>query len=783
MATVEIDGITLEAENGQMIIEVADDAGIHIPRFCYHKKLSVAANCRMCLVSIENGRKPVPACATPITNGMKVFTQSEEALRSQKAVMEFLLINHPLDCPICDQGGECELQDVSMGFGGDDSHFHETKRAVDDDNLGALIATEMTRCIHCTRCVRFGTEIAGLRELGATGRGENMQIGTFIEHSLTSEVSGNVIDLCPVGALTSKPYRYTARAWELQSHPSISMHDCLGTNIYFHVRRNEVMRVVPRENETINETWISDRDRFSYAGINSESRATMPRIKRDGHWQTVDWETALTFAADGLAKVIKLYGPEQVAGFTSYSATLEELYTFQKLLRGLGINNIDHRLHQADFSDEARLSSIPSNTAKIADIEKSEAVMLVGCNITREVPLAGLRVRKAFKNGAKIFSVNPASFDTYTDITDSIIVSTPELPIQLATLLKALDDKKSPFSIEVEKLLLGLEPNKSHQRIAKALKSANAMIITGAIAENHPHASLIRVLLALIQEKTGAKNIHLTTGANAAGAWLAGVLPHRQAAGKTSPVLGLNVQDALSAKLKAYVLMGVEPGFDFNDPHKTRQALLGAEFVVALSAFDNKSMEDYANVILPMATFAETSGTYINVDGIWQTVAGAVSPKGEARPGWKILRVLGNLLKIDGFDYISSDDILTDVKNQYAGMHAQSYMPVYPEALPLLEHALTRLGEWPLYGADALVRRATALQQAASADKPCIKMHPITAEKYKLKESATIAQGDIEITLPLVKDERMAQDVIGVANAMSETADLGQAFGSITIKR
>ena len=359
MAKIEIDGKSFDVENGKMIIEVADEMGIHIPRFCYHKKLSVAANCRMCLVGVENSRKTVPACATPITDGMKVYTKSPEAIRSQQAVMDFLLINHPLDCPICDQGGECELQDVSMGYGHDESNYNETKRSVDDGDIGPLIETEMIRCIHCTRCVRFGEEISGVREMGATGRGEHMQIGTYIKHSITSEVSGNIIDLCPVGALTSKPYRYTARSWELSQHDGVAPHDCLGSNVYLHVRRNELMRTVPKENAVINEMWLSDRDRFSYLGLKHTDRAAQPMIKRAGQWETVDWETALTFAADGMKRVIKQHGPEQFAAFSNESSTLEEHYLLQNLMRALGVNNLDHRLKQRDFRDQNHLSLMP----------------------------------------------------------------------------------------------------------------------------------------------------------------------------------------------------------------------------------------------------------------------------------------------------------------------------------------------------------------------------------------------------------------------------------------
>lgn len=781
--TIEIDGKTFEAENGKMIIEVADEAGIHIPRFCYHKKLSVAANCRMCLVEVENGRKPVPACATPITNGMKVFTKSKEALHSQKVVMEFLLINHPLDCPICDQGGECELQDVSMGYGAYESPYAETKRSVDDDNLGTLIETEMTRCIHCTRCVRFGEEIAGLRELGATGRGEHMQIGTYVQHSMQSEVSGNIIDLCPVGALTSKPFRYTARAWELNQHEGVSPHDCLGSNIYLHTRRNELMRVVPKENESINETWLADRDRFSYLGLNSPARASQPQIKRNGQWETVDWETALKFTADGLAKVIKQNGAEQVAAFASSSSTLEEMYLLQKLMRSLGVHNLDHRLQQTDFKDQESQATTPRSSLAYADLDHQNTIVLVGCNIDREVPLAGIRARKAYRNGAKIYSISPVDFEYRFDLTERFIISPLEMPMQLAKLALALADDMKNLPAEVQKLVVGLEIDKNTLRLAKALKGENACLITGALCENHPEAALLRTLVHHIEKLSGAKVLRLTQGANTAGAWMAGMLPHRLAAGKEDTNPGMDVQAALNAKLKAYFLMGVEPGFDFANPYGARQSMLGAEFVVLISAFNHESMHDYADVILPMAPFAETSGTYINIDNNWQTVRGATPPHGESRPAWKILRVLGNLLKSDGFDYMSTEDILAEIKNSVAITMEQDYKPYYPESLPLMNQSLIRVGEWPLYRSDAIVRNAKALQLCAAAESACIRMNPETADRLKLDDVATVSQGDIEITLPLKRDERIAADVVWVANAMPETVDLGHSFAAITIKR
>ncbi|QMT58881.1 NADH-quinone oxidoreductase subunit NuoG [Legionella sp. PC997] len=781
--TIEIDGKTFEAENGKMIIEVADEAGIHIPRFCYHKKLSVAANCRMCLVEVENGRKPVPACATPITNGMKVFTKSKEALHSQKVVMEFLLINHPLDCPICDQGGECELQDISMGYGADESQYTENKRSVDDDNLGTLISTEMTRCIHCTRCVRFGEEIAGLRELGATGRGEHMQIGTYVQHSMKSEVSGNIIDLCPVGALTSKPFRFTARAWELTQHDGVAPHDCLGSNIYLHTRRNELMRVVPKENETINETWLADRDRFSYLGLKSSSRASQPQIKRNGQWEVVDWETALKYTAEGLARVIKQNGAEQVAAFASSSSTLEELYLLQKLMREIGVHNLDHRLQQVDFRDQQHQATSPQSSLPYSEVEHQNTIVLIGCNIDREVPLAGVRVRKAFRNGAKIYAINPVDFEYRFDLQERFIVSPLEMPMQLAKLALALTGDIKTLPAEVQKLLIGLELDKATQNVAKALKEEKACLITGALCENHPEAALLRTLMFHIEKLSGAKVLRLTQGANAAGAWIAGMVPHRTTAGKADSASGMDVQAALNAKLKAYFLMGVEPGFDFANPYGARQSMLGAEFVVLMSAYNHESMLDYADVILPIAPYAETSGTYINVDNTWQTVKGALSPHGEARPAWKVLRVLANLLHCEGFEYLSTEEVLSEIKNSVAITMEQEYKPFYPESLPLINQSLIRVGEWPLYRSDAIVRNAKELQFCAAAEVACIRINPTTADRLKLEDVATVSQGDIEITLPLKRDERIAADVVWVANAMPETVDLGHSFAAITIKR
>ncbi len=786
MATIEIDGKSFDVENGQMIIEVADEAGIHIPRFCYHKKLSVAANCRMCLVEVENSKKTLPACATPITDGMKVFTKSEQARRSQEAIMEFLLINHPLDCPICDQGGECELQDVSMEFGADSSEYAEAKRVAKDDNLGSLVATEMTRCIQCTRCVRFGDEIAGMQELGGMGRGENMQIGTYVEHSLQSEISGNIIDLCPVGALTAKPSRFTARAWELSQHESIATHDCLGSNIYCHVRRSELMRVVPKTNESINETWLSDRDRFSYLGLKQkDARLTEPMIKREGQWEVVDWQTALTFAAEGLSRVIENHGPEQCAALAYPSSTLEEMYLLQKLMRAIGVQNLDHRLQATDVRDQALQPMMPESSLPYQMLEEQSAIMLLGCNPLREVPLVGVRLRKAHHNGAAIYALNSVDYDLRVPDVEAMIASPSEMVVELVALLALLDDKASEHELPtaLKKLLKGAKSKDQRLKaLAKALKAPKAVIVTGAVFENHPEAALLRTLVTWIGKLSGATHLRLTSGANTAGAWLAGMLPHREALGKALETPGLSTQEALLAKLKGYVLMGIDPSLDIANPSSARQAMLAAEFVVALSGYQTESLLESADVLLPMALPTETSGTYINVDGVWQTVMGVVPPAGEARPAWKILRVLGNILHCKEFEYASTQDILEQIQRDLALVDTPVRDCFYPEALPAAEAGLVRVGEWPLYRADAIVRHAGALQASAAADKAVIRMHPSSIKEFDLGEMATVSQGDIEITLPLECDEQIAPGVVWVACAMSETVDLGHAFASITIK-
>ena len=631
---IEIDGQSLKAKPNQMVIQVADEAGIYIPRFCYHKHLTVAANCRMCLVEVEKSPKTLPACATPVMPGMKVFTRSPKALAAQKAVMEFLLINHPLDCPICDQGGECELQDLSLGFGSADSNYNEGKRAVKDKDIGPLISTEMTRCIQCTRCVRFGDEIAGLRELGATGRGEHMEIGTYVEHAIQSEVSGNIIDLCPVGALTSKPFRFTARAWELQQFPTISAHDCIGSNIYAHTRNGKVMRVVPRENKGLNETWISDRDRFAYEALYHADRLTVPHIRVGNTWQETDWQTALEFAAEGLQKVIAANGAEQVGALASPNSTVEEFYLLQKLLRQLGSSHIDHRLRQTDFADQDAMPLFPGLGASLAELENADVILLVGSNIQKEQPMASLRVRKAFRKGASIISVNMLDYRFNFDVVEKYIVAPHDF-------------------------LDGLTHAANSNYLANGKK---VHIILGALALNHPDAAHIRKCVTEIAERCNGVVSILTEGANAAGAWLAGAIPHRLAAGQADAKAGLNARALFTIPRQAYLLLNVEPELDCAEPVTAMRALERAEFVVSFSVFDSAALRHVAKVIFPVAPFTETSGTFVNAAGDWQSFRGVATAVGESRPAWKVLRVMGNLLQAEGFEYNSSEDVLEELK-------------------------------------------------------------------------------------------------------------------------
>jgi NADH-quinone oxidoreductase subunit G len=658
LVNIEVNGVPLKARKGQMIMQVTDPADIYIPRFCYHDKLTIAANCRMCLVEVEKAPKPLPACATPVTEGMKVFTRSPKAVAAQRATMEFLLINHPLDCPICDQGGECELQDLAMGFGRDISRFAERKRVVKDKNLGPLVSTDMTRCIHCTRCVRFGQEIQGYPQMGTTGRGEHMEVGTYIEQSVDHELSANIIDLCPVGALNNKPFRYHARAWEMQQQPLVSPHDAFGTNIHAHVLRGKIMRVVPRENEEINETWIADRDRFGFEGIYSADRVTQPMIRVNGVLEAVEWEVALTAAAEGLQRAVAAHGAASTGFLASPMATVEEMYLLARIARGLGSGNIDHRLRQLDFRAQETDAAYPNLGLRIAVVERLEGLLVIGSNLRHEMPMLAHRIRKAaVKGGAKVAFLNPRMFEYLFPVAAYGLVEA-DLVSELSAIVRAAAaaaNKPVPAGVRAATVSDG------HRAVAAVLTAGTRRaIILGTLAQRHPAYSELKALAAILAELSGASIGLITEGPNSAGAYLAGVVPHREPGGAAAPSPGLSAHAMLSAPLKAYVLFGgIDPS---NDLATGGEALAGADLVVAATTHLSANLRDIVHVVLPIGSFAEGSGTYVNAEGRWQSWAGAAKLVGESRPGWKVLRVLANLLAIHGVDYVSSDEIRDALK-------------------------------------------------------------------------------------------------------------------------
>ena len=707
VVNVEIDGKAAHGKKGQMIIHVTDAANAYVPRFCYHDKLPIAANCRMCLVEVEKAPKPLPACATPITEGMKIFTKSPKAIGAQKATMEFLLINHPLDCPICDQGGECELQDLAMGFGRDMARFNERKRVVKDKDIGPLVSTDMTRCIHCTRCVRFGQDIAGIQELGTTGRGEDMEIGTYVERAVEHELSGNIIDLCPVGALNSKPFRYRARSWEMTQAALISPHDGVGTNLFGHVLRGRLMRMVPRPNDAINETWIADRDRYSYEGIYSGDRLEAPMVRQgegNGEWKRVSWEVALETAA----RALKVAGAE-LATIASAGSTVEELYLLGKLGRALGSANIDHRLRQADFRDQSADPAAPGlGGLAIAAIDQLDALLIVGSNLRREAPVLAHRVRKAAKRGAKVSFLNPTRFDYLFPVAAYLESSPAKQIADLAAIYTAcLDGAAAPAHLAT--LVAGAQANVGHRAIATALKSGQKRAIwLGALALRHPAYADLRTVAAGIAAVTGATLGTLAEGGNAAGAYLAGAVPHREPGGIATASPGKNAREMFAQPQKAYLLFGgAEPWADGLGPDAIK-ALSGAGFVVAATPYADDTLKSVAHVLLPISTFVETSGTYVNLEGLWQSFAGAATPLGEARPGWKVLRVLGNLADVAGFDYQSSEEVREEVRAICGGVTAASYQGSHEAKVSDVD---ARVVDVPMYSVDAVLRRAPSLQR------------------------------------------------------------------------
>ena len=728
---IEVNGVAIKAPKGEMIIRVTDANGAYIPRFCYHEKLPIAANCRMCLVEVEKAPKPMPACATPIMPGMKIYTRSPKAIAAQKATMEFLLINHPLDCPICDQGGECELQDLAVGFGRDISRYTERKRVVADQNLGPLVSTDMTRCIQCTRCVRFGEDIAGVQELGTIGRGENLKIRSYIENSVDHELSGNIIDLCPVGALNNKPFRFQARAWEMTQHPLVSPHDGFGTRMYGHVLRGALLRVVPQPCDAINECWIADRDRFGFMGLHSEDRLLTPRVRAsNGSWVDADWDTALAEAAKGLKAAVG-QGPvagqsaNQGAGGPGFlahpSSTLEELYLLARVAQGLGSANIDHRLRQRDFRGQMDDPVMPGLGVAIEEVDALEALLLIGANLRAELPMLAHRVRKAALRGARVSLLEPAAFDYKFPVSQRISASPARMTAELAGILQAaLATAGDGVPAHLARHVDGVVASDAHRAIAASLAQGRRAIWLGALALRHSAYAELRLLARELARVTGASFGELAEGANAAGAYLAGCVPHRSSGGTPRSSPGLDARRMLEQPLPAYLLLNTEPWADGLQP-RAAATLRQAGFVAAITSFVDPVMAETAHVLLPAAGFTETSGTFVNLEGRWQSFAGAARPPGSARPVWKILRVLGNLLDLPGFDYQSSEQVREELRTAVAAVapSGKANGTIAP-----LAGAIEAVADVPMYQVDPLLRRAAPLQQTRIGQSPAVEYAP-----------------------------------------------------------
>lgn len=711
MVEIELDGKKVEIAEGSMVMHAAEKAGTYIPHFCYHKKLSIAANCRMCLVEVEKAPKPMPACATPVTNGMIVRTRSDKAVKAQQAVMEFLLINHPLDCPICDQGGECQLQDLAVGYGGAASRYEEEKRVVLHKDVGPLISMEeMSRCIHCTRCVRFGQEVAGVMELGMIHRGEHSEITTVLGDTVDSEVSGNMIDLCPVGALTSKPFRYSARNWELSRRKSVSPHDSTGANLIVQVKNNKVMRVLPLENDAVNECWLADRDRFSYEALDSAERLTAPMLKQGGEWKIVDWQTALEYVANGLKQVKADHGANSIGALVSPHSTVEELFLAGALVRGLGSQNIDHRLRHAEFAAGEGVRWLGMRIAELSELQR---VLVVGANLRKDHPLFSLRIRAATRKGAQVSVLHDADDDWAMALHGKSVVPSGHWGNFLAGLVQAIAREKSieaPAAARHESVdALREVHGERWSVVARSLLSGDRKaILLGNAAAHHAKAGSVLALAQWIGEHTGARVGYLTEAANTVGAQLAGAMPGTG---------GLHAGQMLAGgALKAMLLLNTEPAFDAAGGERAALAVGQADLVITLSPF--KANLDISDVLLPIAPFSETPGTFVNAEGRVQSFHAVVKPMGETRPGWKVLRVLGNLLGLEGFGFESAQEVLraarlpddatqefvqgTRLDNRTSAAIDLSVVPARPATAAI-------------YQLDPLVRRASSLQLTADA--------------------------------------------------------------------
>ncbi|MHB9839526.1 NADH-quinone oxidoreductase subunit NuoG [Paraburkholderia terrae] len=776
MVELEIDGKKVEVAEGSMIIQAAHKVDTYIPHFCYHKKLSIAANCRMCLVDVEKMPKAVPACATPVSAGMIVRTKSEKAVKGQQSVMEFLLINHPLDCPICDQGGECQLQDLAVGYGKSSSRYSEEKRVVFHKNVGPLISMEeMSRCIHCTRCVRFGEEVAGVMELGMLGRGEHSEITSFVGKTVDSELSGNMIDLCPVGALTSKPFRYSARTWELSRRKSVSPHDSVGANLVVQVKNNRVMRVLPFENEAINECWISDKDRFSYEGLNSPERLTRPMLKQNGQWIETDWQTALEYVVKGLKGISADHGANAIAALGSAHSTVEELFLLKQVAQAVGTPNVDFRLRQTDFS--AAANGTPWLGTSIANLSMLDSALVIGSSLRRDHPLFAARLRQAAKGGAKITLLQATRDDALIPQAARIAAAPSAWLNELAGIAAAVSEAKG---VALPEAFAGATATDAAKKTAAALGAGETrVVLLGNGAVQHPEFARIHAAAQWIAEATGATLGFLTEAANTVGAHLVGALPGEG---------GLNAREVFEQPRKGYVLLNLEPEFDTANPAQALAALNQAEMVVVMSPFQTGA--EYADVLLPIAPYTETAGTFVNAEGTVQMFNGVVRPLGDARPAWKVLRVLGNLLGASGFDYDTAEQVRTvalgdgdltpRLSNKTSASVARS------NGAKAAEGTFERIADVPIYHADQLVRRAESLHLTAAARAAnSVGLPAALFDKLGLKEgdAVRVRQGDRSVQIPAVRDANLAETVVRVSAATPAGAALGSLFGELVVEK
>ncbi|MGH8844890.1 MAG: NADH-quinone oxidoreductase subunit NuoG [Advenella sp.] len=759
-------------------MHAASELGLYVPHFCYHKKLSIAANCRMCLVEVEKAPKALPACATPVTQGMVVHTCSAKAVAAQKSVMEFLLINHPLDCPICDQGGECQLQDLAVGYGSSESRYREEKRVVFHKDVGPLVsAEEMTRCIHCTRCVRFGQEVAGIMELGMLNRGEHSEIQTFVGNAIESELSGNMIDLCPVGALTSKPFRYTARTWELARRRSISAHDSVGANLVVQVKSDRVMRVVPFESEDINECWISDKDRWSYEGLNVDDRLQTPMIKGDdGVWREASWNEALTAAAQVLERINQTHGDGQIGALATEYSTVEELALLARLTRGLGSQHIDFRLRQTDAGFEHSLQGFPWLGMPIAELNTLDRVLVIGSVLRKDHPLFAQRLRQAAKHGTQIVIIDTTGEDPLIPTAKRITVAPDQLLDFVAQVAAAgnaaeqgmqqgaqVSGGQSLTAVDIAAILAG---------------GSKCAVFLGNMAVASPQATQLAVQAQVIAQQANGTLGFLTAGANTVGGYLAGAVATED---------GMNVAKMMQNPLKAYLVLHAEPALDMDDGDKAEKMLAGA-FSIALTSYKSAA-ENWARIMLTVAPFTETSGTFVNAEGRAQSFKGVVAGLGQSRPAWKVLRVLGNILKLTDFEDETSESVRDSVlMNGFTAKLSNGVIATASAsaAAPIADGALQRVADLPIYRTDAIVRRAEALQLAPASAAPVASLNAATLARLGIQSGDTVrvrGSNGNDIRIQAKQDDRLADNTVRIAQGFAQTAALGSAFGNVFVEK